>query len=89
MTKDEQVARLCSLYSGLASMNAENVAYRIKFEALGKSDPVKLAAKLLSLKDNAKVDPKAPEDEAIWCDAMLTLLPVAEAPKAKTAADAK
>jgi hypothetical protein len=89
MTKDEQVARLCSLYSGLAKMNAENVAYRIKFEALGKSNPDKLAAKLIALKNDAKVDPKAPEDEAIWCDAMLTLLPVAEAPKAKPAADAK
>ncbi len=69
MTKDEQVARLCSLYSGLAKMNAENVAYRIKFEALGKSDPDKLAAKLLS---GAKVDAKA-EDEAIWAAAMAAL----------------
>jgi hypothetical protein len=70
MTKDEQVARLCLLYSGLAKMNAENVAYRIKFEALGKSDPDKLAAKLLS---GAKVDAKAPEDEAIWAAAMAAL----------------
>jgi hypothetical protein len=90
MTKDEQVERLCYLYSKLPEMNAENLAYRIKFEALGKSNPDKLAAKLLALKDGAKVDPKAPEDEVIWCDAMLTLLPVAEAPKAKLAkADAE
>jgi hypothetical protein len=70
MTKDEHVERLCSLYSGLAKMNAENVAYRIKFEALGKSDSVKLAAKLLS---GAKVDAKAPEDEQIWAAAMAAL----------------
>ena len=63
MTKDEQLARLCYKYSTLAEMNAENLAYRIKFEALGKSNPDKLAAKLLA---GAKVDAKAPEDEAIW-----------------------
>ena len=90
MTKDEQVEHLCYKYSTLAEMNHENVAYRIKYEALGKSNPDKLAAKLLALKDGGKVDPKAPEDEAIWCDVMLTLLPVAEAPKAKPAkADAE
>jgi hypothetical protein len=70
MTKDEQVERLCYLYSKLPEMNAENLAYRINFEALGKSDPVKLAAKLLS---GAKVDAKAPEDEAIWAAAMAAL----------------
>jgi hypothetical protein len=80
MTKDEQAQRLCYKYSTLAEMNHENLAYRIKYEALGKSNPDKLAAKLLALKDGAKVDPKAPEDEAIWCDAMLTLLPVAPIP---------
>jgi hypothetical protein len=70
MTKDEQIKRLCYKYGTLAQMNAENVAYRIKHEALGKSDPVKLAAKLLS---GAKVDAKAPEDEAIWAAAMTAL----------------
>jgi hypothetical protein len=70
MTKDEQIKRLCYKYGTLAQMNAENVAYRIKHEALGKSDPVKLAAKLLS---GAKVDAKAPEDEAIWAAAMAAL----------------
>jgi hypothetical protein len=83
MTKDEQVDRLCSKYSTLAEMNHENLAYRIKFEALGKSDPEKLAAKLLKLKDGGKVDPKAPEDEQIWADAMLTLLPVAPVKSSK------
>jgi hypothetical protein len=80
MTKDEHVKRLCYKYKTLARMNHENLAYRIKYEALGKSNPDKLAAKLLALKDGAKVDPKAPEDEAIWADAMLTLLPVAPIP---------
>jgi type IV secretory pathway VirB6-like protein len=70
MTKDEHVERLCYLYSKLPEMNAENLAYRIKFEALGKSDPVKLAAKLLS---GAKVEAKAAEDEAIWAAAMAAL----------------
>jgi hypothetical protein len=70
MTKDEQVQRLCYKYSKLAEMNAENLAYRIGFEALGKSNPDKLAAKLLS---GAKVDAKAPEDEAIWAAAMAAL----------------
>jgi hypothetical protein len=70
MTKDEQVARLCYKYSTLAEMNGENLAYRIKYEALGKSDPVKLAAKLLS---GAKIDAKAPEDEQIWAAAMAAL----------------
>lgn len=77
MTKDAQAERLCQIYGTLAQMNHENLAYRIKFEALGKSDPDKLAAKLLKLKDGGKVDPKAPEDEQIWSDAMLSLLPVA------------
>jgi hypothetical protein len=70
MTKDEQVQRLCYKYSKLAEMNAENLAYRIGFEALGKSNPDKLAAKLLS---GAKVDAKAPEDEQIWAAAMAAL----------------
>jgi hypothetical protein len=70
MTKDEHVERLCYKYSTLAEMNVENLAYRIKFEALGKSDPVKLAAKLLS---GAKADAKAPEDEQIWAAAMAAL----------------
>jgi hypothetical protein len=84
MSKNEQVERLCYKYSTLAEMNQENLAYRIKFEALGKSDPDKLAAKLLALKDGAKVDAKAPEDESIWSEAMLTLLPL---PAAKKSAD--
>jgi hypothetical protein len=70
MTKEQQVERLCYKYSTMAEMNAENVAYRIRFEALGKSDPDKLAAKLLS---GAKVDAKAPEDEQIWAAAMAAL----------------
>ena len=82
MTKDEQVQRLCATYSKLAEMNAENLAYRIGFEALGKSNPDKLAAKLLALKAGGKSDPKAPEDEIIWSEAMLALLPAAKpAPK--------
>jgi hypothetical protein len=85
MTKEEHVKRLCYLYSKLAEMNAENLAYRIKFEALGKADPDKLAAKLLALKDGAKPDPKAPEDEAIWCEVILTLMPATPAAPAEVA----
>lgn len=89
MTKDEQVARLCQIYSKLAEMNHENLVYRIKFEALGKSDASTLATKLLALKDGGKVDPKSPEDEQIWSDAMLTLLPVAKAPAKPAKKDAE
>jgi hypothetical protein len=81
MSKNEQIERLCYKYGTLAAMNHENLAYRIKFEALGKADPDKLAAKLLALKDDGKADPKAPEDEQIWSEAMLTLLPPKAAKK--------
>ena len=86
MTKQEQVARLCYKYSALASMDAANLARRIKHAALGKSDSEKLAAKLLSLKQHGNIDPQEPEDEQIWGEAMLKL---AHAPKAQPKPEAK
>lgn len=74
MTASAQADRLCTVYSTLATMNHENLVYRIGYEALGKSDPAKLANRLLQVaQGKAKVDPKAPEDEAIWVAAMLKL----------------
>jgi hypothetical protein len=74
MTASEQAGRLCALYSTLPEMNHENLVYRIGYEALGKSDPSKLADKLLQVSQGkAKADPKAPEDEAVWVAAMLKL----------------
>ena len=74
MTASEQADRLCTVYAKLAEMNHENLVYRIGYEALGKSDPSKLADKLLQVSQGkAKADPKAPEDEAIWVAAMLKL----------------
>lgn len=71
MTQDEQVARLCLKYSALASMDAANLARRIKCEALGSSDPATLADKLVALKTNGNADPKGAEDEQIWSRVML------------------
>lgn len=90
MTQDEQVARLCSKYSALASMDAANLARRIKCEALGKSDPATLAAKLVSLKTHGNADPKGAEDEQIWSKAMLKLAPASKAqPKIEARAELK
>lgn len=75
MTKQEQIERLCYKYPALAAMNAENLARRIRLAELGKSDPAKLAAKLLEIKAGAKVSADAPEDEQIWAAVLLKQLP--------------
>lgn len=76
MTAADHIERLVVCYSKLGEMNHENLAYRIKFEALGKSSPDALAAKLIAVREGkAQPDAKAPEDEAIWVAAMQKLAP--------------
>ena len=63
MTAKEHAERLRALYAPLAQMNEFNLAHRIRYEAIGTSDPAALAAKL---KKGGSPDKDAPLDEQAW-----------------------
>lgn len=74
MTAKEHAVRLRALYAPLAEMDEFNLAHRIRYEAIGKSDPVALAAKI---KKGGSPAPSAPLDEQAWLLAAQAVQPAA------------
>jgi hypothetical protein len=73
----------------LANYDSANIEHRVRHLALGKSDPKKLAEKVVALKKSRALDTDLAEDEKVWCEAMLLKLPKAKAAPAPPPAPVK